>query len=53
MNILNTGVIFTPIAFIICGKKWGPSGPGAMNFDIPKIARSIKQILICPETKTS
>ena len=35
------------------GKKWGPSGLGAMNFDIPKITRSIKQILICFETKMS
>ena len=35
MNIFDTGVIFTPIAFYV-EKVWGPSGLGAINFEIPQ-----------------
>ena len=35
MNVLNSGVIFTPIAFILRRKSVGSQWAGAMNFDIP------------------
>ena len=51
MNVFNTGVIFTSIAFILCRKSMGSQLAGAHEY--PKKGRNIKQILICSETKTS
>ena len=51
MNVFNTGVIFTSIAFILCRKSMGAQWSG--GHDYPKIDRNIKQILICSQTETS
>ena len=49
MNVFNTGVILPQQHLLYVEKVWGHSRPGAMNFNIPIIARKIKQILICSE----
>ena len=48
MNVFNTSVTFTPLAFILCRKRMGAQWAGGHEL----IARNIKQILICSETKT-